>query len=228
MKSFRNLFFAVMLIGGLVALTQPDEAKAQNVAIVSELGGKCMDASGGTSKGARLIGYACSPGKNNQIFWFNANGTITQGGFCLDASGGLGRSGDQIALWDCNGQPNQKWAIQSDGTVRGIGGKCLDLQYGDNPTYWIANALTQQSVILWDCHGGNNQKWNKAIPIQSGPRSSRSILVAPGSRGNVDPFMLTAKQASELIGAGGLNLINLDGGTLVGGPRGGWLLVVKN
>lgn len=186
-------------------------AQAQNVALVSSLGAKCMDAEGGTRKGARLIGYACT-GSSNQQFALQRDGTIRQGSLCVDASGGLGRQGDGIILWDCNGGANQRWSLGTDGSLRGISGRCMDLQGGDNPVYWVMN----QPVILWDCHGGRNQVWYRGLLV---PRSAVSAgqasgAITAGRLGVLQATQLTDRQR-RLIGVDGGTLIGVDGGTLI-------------
>jgi hypothetical protein len=206
----RLALFAILFT--LAHVAAPERATAQNVALVSSLGAKCMDAEGGSRKGARLIGYACTAA-SNQIFWFNQNGTITQGSLCLDASGGYGRDGDQIVLWDCNGGANQRWTLGPDGAIRGINGKCMDLQWGDSPAYWVMN----QPVILWGCHGGKNQVWFKGLVvprsgIASGPASRAT---AAGRQAALQATQLSPQQQQRLIAAGGQNLIGVDAGTLI-------------
>lgn len=203
----RHGLFALLLACG--ATTAP--AHARNVTLVSSLGAKCMDAEGGTRRGARLIGYACS-GAANQQFFFNRNGTITQGLLCLDASGGYGKDGDGIVLWDCHGGANQRWTLGADGALRGINGKCMDLQGGDNPVYWVVN----QPVILWGCHGGRNQVWYRGLLV------SRSAVPAAAARGAVAPGRQTVLQAAQmndrqrrLIGVDAGTLIGVDAGTLI-------------
>jgi hypothetical protein len=171
-----------------------------------------MDAEGGTRKGARLIGYACNSA-SNQLFWFNQNGSITQGNLCLDASGGLGRDGDQIVLWDCNGQANQRWTLGADGTLRGINGKCMDLQGGSAHQFWAGN----QPVILFGCHRGGNQVWHKGFLLARSrvPANVANLATQAGRLTTMQSLNITPAQRERLIAAGGQNLIGPDGGTLI-------------
>lgn len=208
--------FAAIFTG----LLAPSMVQAQNVVLVSALGAKCMDAEGGTRKGARLIGYACNSA-TNQLFWFNQNGSITQGNLCLDASGGLGRDGDQVVLWDCNGQANQRWTLGADGTLRGINGKCMDLKGGSAHQFWSGN----QPVILFGCHGGNNQRWNRGIVLARSnvPANVANLATQAGRLTTMQSLNITPAQrdrliaagGQNLIAAGGQNLIGVDGGTLI-------------
>ncbi len=208
---------ALALFAGLLV---PSSAQAQNVALVSGLGAKCMDVEGGTRKGARLIGYACNSAAN-QMFWFKQNGSITQGNLCLDASGGLGRDGDQIVLWDCNGQANQRWTLGADGTMRGINGKCLDLKGGSAHQFWSGN----QPVILFNCHGGNNQRWHKGqlVARTRVPANVANLATQAGQLATLQSLNITPVQRERLIAAGGQNLIAAGGQNLVG-PDGGTLI----
>jgi len=205
----RLAVFAFLLT--LAGIAAPERAEAQNVTLVSGLGAKCMDAEGGTRKGARVIGFSCQ-GSANQLFWFNQNGTITQGSLCLDASGGYGRDGDGLILWDCNGGPNQRWTLGPDGAIRGINGKCLDLQGGDSPVYWVMN----QPVILWGCHGGRNQVWFKGLVVSRSavPAGAAGMAVGAGRTAVLQAVQLNDQQR-RLIGVDAGTLIGVDAGTLI-------------
>lgn len=227
---FPTVFPAAAAIG-LFCLFGPQTAHAQSVSITSKLGGKCMDAERGVAHGAKLIGYPCNPGASNQTFNFNANGTITVGGYCLDAAGGHGRSGDNVILWACNGGRNQKWAMNYNGTITGINGKCLDLQYGDNPVYWALRTVfaQNQAIILWECNGQKNQQWLKAKAVPSSNVIARGA-VAPGQLSTIMPSAITADQMdrairngtkfpvndpASVIAAGGGNVIAAGGGNIL-------------
>jgi hypothetical protein len=195
----------------LMGVLMPSHAQAQNVVLVSALGGKCMDSEGGTRKGARVIGYSCNSAAN-QLFWFNQNGSITQGNLCLDAAGGLGRDGDGIVLWDCNGQANQRWQLSADGMIRGINGKCLDLKGGDAHSFWSGN----QPLILFGCHGANNQRWHRGFLVaRSNVNPALAASATPaGTLANIRALTITPLQRDRLIAAGGQNLIAAGGQNL--------------
>lgn len=227
--SLRNLCIALLFVCALGWGSQ--RASAQTVTLVSRMGAKCLDAEGGRStRGTRLIGYACS-GQSNQQFQFNGNGTITQNGMCVDASGGLGRDGDQIALWDCNGGPNQKWRLAGNQLV-GINGKCIDLKGGSG--WWFGN----QPAILWSCNGQDNQRWFKGVvvssnrvrgiaPVQAGalqqlnPVNASAGVIAAGG-GNV-----IAPGGGNVISAGGGNVIAAGGGNVISAGGGNMIVVAR-
>jgi hypothetical protein len=212
----------------LISIAFSSESKAQAVTLVSSLGGKCLDAEGGSRKGARLIGYKCTAA-SNQMFVFNANGTIKQGSLCVDVRGGAGRDGDELILWDCNGQANQRWTLRSDGSIVGINGKCLDLKGGSSPQWWIMN----QPAIIWGCNNQNNQKWGKGYVVKASQLTSVTApRIQSGQRQNLDilrlndadrQYLTNASANSrllidqKLISAGGLGfrLIGLDGATFI-------------
>jgi hypothetical protein len=198
----------VLALGAFAAA----RAQAQNVNIVSRLGGKCLDVEGGTARGKRVIGYPCNGGAN-QLFWFNQNGTITQGSWCLDASGGLGRDGDQIVLWDCNGQANQRWRLVGRSLV-GVNGKCLDLSGGG----WGNVPFLNQPAILYRCNGQDNQNWLAGIPLPAS-KVRASATVASGQQTPITPVSdATARAAirtAGVISTGGGNVISTGGGNVI-------------
>ncbi|WP_436494327.1 glycosyl hydrolase family 95 catalytic domain-containing protein [Actinokineospora sp. HUAS TT18] len=75
-------------------------------------GGRCLDASGGSSAdGTQVILWTCT-GSANQKWTLNSNGTITGvGGKCLDVTGGATAAGTRLQLWTCNGSGAQKWIL---------------------------------------------------------------------------------------------------------------------
>ena len=221
----------------LMSFVFSSEGRAQSVTLVSSLGAKCLDAEGGSRKGARLIGYKCTAA-SNQRFVLNSNGTITQGRLCVDVRGGAGRDGDEIILWDCNGQANQRWIPQSDGSIVGMNGKCLDLKGGSSPQWWFMN----QPAILWGCNRQDNQKWGKGIVVnksqlkgvsspqtQSGERRSLDVMWNPPGM----QYLTSAASnpnlslTNELISAGGLGFNVFDARRLIGLDGASAIVVVK-
>jgi hypothetical protein len=91
---------------------------------------------------------------------------------CLD-SGGSTANGTNAIDTGCSGASTQQWALEQM-YLRGWGGLCLDLQYGDT---------TNGNVVqLWHCgdYGGANQRWT--IPgdgtIRYGGAGSTKCLTA--------------------------------------------------
>lgn len=195
-----------LLVGAVLFAAVPKPAAAQAVFIMSGMGGKCLDAEGGsTANGTRLIGYACQ-NSWNQKFTFNSNGTITLRGKCLDAAGGQGRDGDQIVLWDCNGGANQKWRASGNQLV-GINGKCLDLKGGRG--HWFGN----QPVILWACNGGENQAWTKGYLIDKS-RVPNARVIQPGQLADMTARVV-ASGGANVVASGGANVVAAGGANVV-------------
>lgn len=185
-------------------------AQAQNVMLVSGMGGKCLNAAYGTRQGAQMIGYSCGTGAANEIYWFNGNPDgswrITQANYCLDIRGGLGRAGDPVDLWPCNGGANQKWRYVNHQLV-GQNGLCLDLSGG---TAW-SPSRGNQPAIVWPCNGGPNQKWFKGIVVTGNRVRLSGAPVRPGQMFNMSPVGVPA----WVIAAGGGNVIAAGGGNVI-------------
>ncbi|MFF5075458.1 ricin-type beta-trefoil lectin domain protein [Actinoplanes sp. NPDC000266] len=73
-----------------------------------------------------------------------------QSGRCLDISGGLA-DGSQALIWDCHGEANQRFTRTTAGELRGLGGRCLDVN--GNGT---ANGT---KIQLWTCNGTAAQRF---------------------------------------------------------------------
>ncbi|MBX7267645.1 PQQ-dependent sugar dehydrogenase [Micromonospora sp. Llam7] len=116
------------------------------------LGGKCLEAAGGSSaNGTQIQIWSCNDGTNQQ-WTVTPNSTINALNKCLDINAGSATNGTKIQLWTCNGGPNQNWSTQTDGSLRNPQtGKCLDVSNN--------SSTDGQAVHLWSCHGGANQKW---------------------------------------------------------------------
>lgn len=175
---------------------------SSTVTIVNAMGAKCLDAEGGRSaRGVRLVGYPCS-GNSNELYQFNANGTITQNGLCVDAYSGLGRDGDQIQLWNCDGGPNQRWRLVN-GELVGMNNRCIDLKGGQ--AWWFGN----QPAILWDCNGQVNQHWFRGVVVASN-RVTGGVPVKPGALVQLRPV-----NAAQLVGQGAGNVITAGAGNVI-------------
>lgn len=212
MTKLHQAALVLSALAGLTATAGLQEAHAQRqsnrIAIVSAMGGKCLDAEGGRfTNGTRLIGYECS-GNSNQQFVVHSDGTIRIGGKCLDAAGGQGRDGDQVVLWDCHGGANQKWRY-TQGQIVGINGKCIDLQGGRG--HWFGN----QPAILWSCHGEENQRWMGGRVVSRSRVASNATVLPPGQLFPRDARELWPRGMNSLIAAGGGNLIAAGGGNLI-------------
>lgn len=182
----------------------------KNVVLVSRLGGKCLDVEGGsTANGARVIGYPCSGGTNQQ-FWFNQDGRINHRGKCVVVQGGQGRDGDQLVLWDCNGGANEQWRL-TDGRLVGQNGKCVDLKGGS----WGNMPFMNQPAILWGCHGGDNQMWRWALVVPGRNLNGVNVL-ASGAVGRIEPINgVVAAGGGNVVAAGGANVVAAGGGNVV-------------
>jgi hypothetical protein len=53
--------------------------------------------------------------------------------------------------WASNVATNEEWTFNADGSITGIGGNCLDVQWG--------NPASGTPVWMWGCNGGPAQKW---------------------------------------------------------------------
>jgi hypothetical protein len=193
------------ILGAVLLVGTPSSAGAQtravdvrkNLVVTSGIGGKCLNVEGGkVANGTRIIGYPCSGGGNEQL-WFNADGSVNHSGKCLVVQGGQGRDGDQIVLWDCNGGANEKWRWDN-GRLVGQNGKCLDLKGGN----WGNLPFVNQPVILYRCNGGENQtwRWGAVVPRRSVPNAT---VIQPGAIARMTPIDGLAR----VVAAGGLNVI---------------------
>jgi hypothetical protein len=58
---------------------------------------------------------------------------------------------DGSVTWASNVWPNEQWTFMPDGSIQGIGGQCLDVQWG--------NPASGTPVWMWGCNGGPAQRW---------------------------------------------------------------------
>lgn len=117
------------------------------------LGGKCLDAAGGSSaNGTAVQLYDCN-GSTAQRWTVGTDSTIKILGKCMDVTSASTADGAKVQLYDCNGSGAQQWAYNA-GTgdiVNTAANKCLDVT--DNSS---ANGARTQ---IWTCTGAANQKW---------------------------------------------------------------------
>jgi hypothetical protein len=137
-------------------------------------GGKCLDATGGSSDdGTRLQLWDCN-GTAAQRWTFEPDGSLVGiGGKCLDAQGGRSADSTPIQLWDCNGRAGQHWKHRPDLSIVGIGGKCLDGTGGSSDD--------GTPIQLWDCNRTSAQAWTvmpTRWPNALGAANSSPWLVA--------------------------------------------------
>merc|ERR1712038_1002404 len=123
------------------------------VAIVSDLGGLCLDIPGSdASNGVDLILWNCHQG-NNQKWLLNNDGSISSSldnNKCIEVQGSVYSSGTPIEVQDCNsGNPAQRWNYLSDGTIQSVG----------HPSYCIDGNGFDNLVYLWTCDGSSDQYW---------------------------------------------------------------------
>ncbi|MFJ9623832.1 ThuA domain-containing protein [Streptomyces sp. NPDC101181] len=139
--SFRNI--RVKELGGA---TGPKEGA------VTGIGGKCVEAAGGSSAdGTQIQLWTCNQSAA-QKWTAGADGTFRALGKCLDVSGAGTADGTKIQLYGCNGTGAQKWVAQADGTLKNVSsGKCLDAAG--------VSSADGTKLHLWTCHTGANQKW---------------------------------------------------------------------
>ncbi|MBV9670472.1 MAG: ricin-type beta-trefoil lectin domain protein [Acidobacteriales bacterium] len=217
----RNRALPFLLFTFLIFTAATPKASAQNVMLYSRMWGKCLNAQGGgNAPGTQLIGYMPCSAASNEIYWFNQNGTISQGNKCLDARGGQGHDGDPIILYNCTGAPNQIWHMNGDGTIRGINGKCIDLEGG--PVQWIN---LNQRAILYTCNGAVNQQWMKGVVA---PKNQVKGIqpTQPGTKTDVSPINMSAADlarnvaSGKVIGAGAGNVIGAGAGNVIGAGAG--------
>lgn len=191
-----------------LAVMGASSAHANNL-LVSGMGGKCLDVEGGQIRaGARVIGYQCHAGANQQFEYFRSNGEIRIGGLCVDISGGRGNQGDKLILWQCSGQANQRWSA-SGNAIRGMNGLCLDLKGGSG--HWLGN----QEAIVWSCNGQSNQTWYRGHLVAAS-RVQGATAVQPGQRVDIRPI----SNINRIIASGGGNVIAPGGGNVIA-PGGG-------
>ncbi len=147
------------------------------------LGGKCLDNTGGSStNGNKIQIYACN-GLTTQDWTYQPDGspggagTLTINGKCADITSNGTANGSKIQLWSCLGGANQQWAIEPGGElVSPVSGRCLD-----DPGSSTTNGT---QVDIHDCTGAASQQWTlPASSVQSGV-SGKCMDDTGGGSGN--------------------------------------------
>ena len=121
------------------------------VVLLSALSNKCVSPVG-AADGAPLQLVECT-GYADQRFVWAEDRTLRLHGKCVEASGGQGRDGDAIVLRDCRGGANQQWGQDADGHIKGIHGRCLDVEK--------ESVAAGARLVLWQCKRpvARNQQW---------------------------------------------------------------------
>ncbi|MFD5116631.1 ricin-type beta-trefoil lectin domain protein [Streptomyces sp. NPDC058391] len=117
------------------------------------LGGKCLDAAGGTgANGTAVQLYDCNS-STAQRWTVGTDSTIKALGACLDVTSASTANGAKVQLYQCNGSGAQQWTYNSatGDIVNTAANKCLDVT--DNSP--VNGARAQ----IWTCTGAANQKW---------------------------------------------------------------------
>ena len=128
--------FKVFALGLLVSsLSVAAAPPAQAQSIVSRLGGVCIDAEGGVREGARLLGYPCHGGTNQQFEFVNSPNTrlrVSGTGLCASSEGR--QQGAEIRLRQCDMSPA--------GNAR------------QNFGWWSMDAIGHNTGFVMDLSGG--------------------------------------------------------------------------
>ena len=103
--------------------------------------------------------------------------SVLPGGRCLEALGQNPANSTRVDIYDCWGGANQSWTMYSDGTIRGLGGKCLDVQNTS------ASPPNGTPVGIYDCWGGANQNWAYTEAGEIRITGSSKCLEAPNELG---------------------------------------------
>ncbi|MER5961527.1 ricin-type beta-trefoil lectin domain protein [Streptomyces sp. NPDC002057] len=129
---------------GTSSLTWNSEGKLASLTTAAQIkgiGGKCLDAAGGsTAVGSPLQIYTCNTGAGQK--YSSANSTLSSGNRCVQAMGTA--AGSLITFQDCDGGADQTWSQRADGTLHNpASGRCLTVP-GD-----VATDSTD--LVLGDC-----------------------------------------------------------------------------
>lgn len=206
----RKFLLVISLVLSAVTLS------AQDAMIVSKLGGKCLDVEGGTSVGARLIGFQCHGG-SNQKFRFE-RGRLVVGGLCAQATGR--GEGSEVKLAPCNftpaGDSLQNFASWEGKYIGHNSGYVLDLKGGAG--HWWGN----QPVVLWTKHGGANQSWMRGqMTTQAGLRSYSGTAFVAGKVGSVtfSGGRAISENGAGLITDNGAGIVTDNGAGIIAASR---------
>lgn len=187
MKRFKVMALALLVSGLSVAAAPPAQAQS----IVSRLGGVCIDAEGGVREGARLLGYPCHGGANQQFEFVNSPNTrlrVKGTGLCASSEGR--QQGAEIRLRQCDmsaaGNARQNFGWWSMDAIGHNSGFVMDLSGGWGGQVWSSWSGQTQPIVLWRSHGGENQQWRFADPPRPLPLAripNSQPYVVPGHKG---------------------------------------------
>lgn len=190
----------------------PVASFAQSTMIVSKLGGKCLDVEGGVRIGARLIGYECHGGTNQQLRF--DRGRLVVGGYCAQAD--HRSEGSEVRLAQCNftgsGDSLQNFASWEGKYIGHNTGYVLDLKGGSG--HWWGN----QPVILWTKKGSSNQLWMKGEIRQASMLTTfTGSVMAPGKLGvvSVSGGRAISENGAGVISTGPNGLITDNGAGII-------------
>jgi hypothetical protein len=212
-KIFRFLSSVALVTAGIGSGAIPAQADG----ILSRQGGVCIDAEGGVREAARLLGYPCHGGANQQFEFVNAPNTrLRVVGTDLCATSDSQAQGSEIRLRPCDwsdaANALQNFAPWTEDAIGHNSGYVMDLSGG-----WAGQILTMfpgvlQPIVLWSSHLGDNQRWysatmNAYASVSEVP--SGETFVVPGVKG----LFRNENGAIRELTTGGL--INLEGGNLI-------------
>ncbi|MEU2117639.1 ricin-type beta-trefoil lectin domain protein [Streptomyces sp. NPDC016459] len=139
---------------GTSSLTWNSEGKLASLTLAAQIkgiGGKCLDAEGGsTGVGSPLQIYTCNTGAGQR--YSTANSTLSSGNRCVQSMGTA--AGSPITFQDCDGGADQTWIARADGALHNpASGRCLTVP-GDVNT-------DSTNLVLGDCGATvpAGQKW---------------------------------------------------------------------
>ncbi|MEV7416660.1 ricin-type beta-trefoil lectin domain protein [Streptomyces sp. NPDC089919] len=207
---------------GTSSLTWNSEGKPASLTTAAQIkgiGGKCLDAAGGsTAVGSPLQIYPCNANAGQK--YATANSTLSSGNRCVQAMGTT--AGSTVTFQDCDGGADQTWTARADGTLYNPAAtRCLavpgdvttdgtDLVLGDCATTvpagqkWSIPATT--TTYLYDADGN--------LLIRRNPGSATLTL------GNDELTVNTATQARTGVRyypvPGGLTIVRTGAGTAAG------------
>ncbi|MCB8905999.1 MULTISPECIES: ricin-type beta-trefoil lectin domain protein [unclassified Streptomyces] len=207
---------------GTSSLTWNSEGKLASLTTAAQIkgiGGKCLDAEGGsTGVGSPLQIYACNTGAGQK--YSTANSTLSSGNRCVQAMGTA--AGSPVTFQDCDGGADQTWTARADGTLHNpVSGRCLAVP-GDVATDSL-------NLVLGDCATTvpAGQKWtipNTTTTYLYDADGKLLIRRNPGTAtlrlGNDELTVNTATQARTGIRyypiPGGMTIVRTGAGTAAG------------
>lgn len=160
----------------------------------------CMDVMNGSrTAGTPMQIWNCYGGAAQTFAWMS-DGSIrayaSSTPMCLNVSGS-GIDGDRITISACNGSAQQRWSATPAGEIRGLNGKCLDVQN--------ANPANGSKLLVWNCYGSPSQKWDNSVgnppppPPPPVPVATVSVALSPSTL----PVSQTAQATATLRDASG-------------------------